>query len=420
MDVPERPPKVDCSVLESFDDDVRDLVRRYNERYLHWSDLKYRDSGTATREQLWTAMKLLRAVTAKSVRIGELEIRYNLTDGMQKALHDLDMRLATGIVPPGHLDERRRLMYSISSMMEESIASSQMEGAATTTVAAKRMLRMNASPSNRSERMIVNNYRAIQYIREHSGDDLSPLMILRIHSIVSDGTLDEAEDEGRFRTDDSIAVRDVFEDVTYHMPPSHERIGDLVEGLCEFANDDSVYMHPIVKGIVLHFLLAYIHPFVDGNGRVSRSLFYWFMLRKGYPAVEYLSISKVMKDHRGRYDRSYLLSETDDNDITYFIGFNLETVSEATEIFLRYAQRKVAESQRALEDARTSGLSLRQRDILTDLMKSEGCVDVEVLAQKYMVSTASVRRDLLKLVEAGLAEQVRTGHRKLYRYLESR
>lgn len=417
MDLPEKPPETDGNVTVPFDGDVIALARRYNERYLHWSELKYRDWGGASREELWAAMKFLRTFTAKSIGIGDLDLRYNLTDKAAMTLHDLDMRLATGIVPPEYLEGKRRLMYPISSMMEESIASSQMEGASTTTVVAKKMLRAGKEPSNRSERMIANNYRAMQYISEHSKEPLTPSMILEIHSIISEGTLERKEDEGRFRTDDSIAVRDVFEDVTYHHPPSHERIDGLIRGLCGFANDDSAPMHPIVKGIILHFTLAYIHPFIDGNGRVSRSLFYWYMLRSGYPAVEYLSISKVMKNHRGRYDISYLLSETDGNDITYFINFNLDTLSEATALFLEYAQRKISESQKVLDDARASGLSLRQRDILTDLMKSTGSIDPEDLAQKYMVSGASVRRDLLKLVEAGLAEQVRSGHRKLYRYL---
>lgn len=258
-----------------------ELAREYNDRYLHWSDLEYRDVGPDSRETLWALMKVLREGTVRTIDLDGLVIRYNVTDNAQRILHDLDVRLSSGLVPSGRLDERGRLMLTVSSVMEESIASSRLEGASTTTRAAKRMLRENTAPANRSDRMIVNNYNAMRFIREHSGDDLSPDLVREIHSIISHGTLDDERYEGRFRDDNPIAVRDVFSGETYHDPPDASRVPDLVRALCGFANDDGVFVHPIVKGIVLHFALAYIHPFMDGNGRVSRSLFYWYLMRSG-------------------------------------------------------------------------------------------------------------------------------------------
>ena len=396
--------------------ETMELARQYNGRYLHWSDLEYRDVGPDSREVLWALMKILRDGTVRTIKLRDLVIRYNITDNAQRILHDLDMRLSSGLVPGSRLDEKRRMMLTVSSIMEESIASSQLEGASTTTKAAKKMLRENTAPKNRSERMIVNNYNAMQFIREHSDDDLSPDLIREIHSIISHGTLDDPSHEGKFRDDNSIAVRDVYSGETYHDPPDFGRVPDLVQALCEFANDDSVFVHPIVKGIILHFGLAYIHPFMDGNGRVSRSLFYWYMIRNGYASVEYLSISRVMKSHRGKYDDAYLLSETDGNDVTYFINFNLDVVSEAADRFLNYVQRKMEENDRTLEDSRTSGLSIRQREVLSELMNSKEPLDVYELAAKYMVQPASIRRDLQRLDQLGLVKLVRVGHRNAYLY----
>src|SRR5205814_10028127 len=52
--------------------------------------------------------------------------------------------------------------------------------------------------------------------------------------------------------------------------------------------------HPMVRSMILHFWLAYDHPFVDGNGRTARALFYWSMLRNGYWMFEYITISKII------------------------------------------------------------------------------------------------------------------------------
>ena len=402
--------------LPSWSPETMELAKEYNGRYLHWSDLEYRDVGPDSREILWTLMKILREGTIRTVEFDDLVIGYNITDNAQRILHGLDMRLSSGLIPGSILDEKRRLMLTVGSIMEESIASSQIEGASTTTKVAKKMLRENTAPRNKSERMIVNNYNAMRFIKEHSNDKLSPDLIREIHSLISHDTFDDSEYEGRFRDDNSIAVRDVFTGETYHEPPDFNRIPDLIQALCDFANDDSVFVHPIVKGIVLHFVLAYIHPFMDGNGRVSRSLFYWYLIRNGYASVEYISISKAIKSHHGRYNNAYLLSETDGNDITYFINYNLDMVFEAADAFLSYVGRKMEENSKTLEDSRTSGLSKRQREVLSDLVNSTEPMDVYELSAKYMIQPNCIRRDIQKLDELGLVKMVRIGHRKAYLY----
>ena len=142
-----------------------DLAREYNEKYLHWDKLQYYECGKYGRESLWYMMRIMRLNTCKRVEIGNLSMTYNLLDRFQEPLHQIDMALSTGILPINGFDDKRKMMLSISSMMEESIASSQIEGAATTTKEAKRMLRDNVDPKNRSERMILNNYRAMEFIR---------------------------------------------------------------------------------------------------------------------------------------------------------------------------------------------------------------------------------------------------------------
>ena len=419
MKIPESAPGLNDlldGISLSWSSETMELAKEYNGRYLHWSELEYRDVGPDSREALWTLMKILREGTFRTIELRDLVFKYNITDNAQRTLHGLDVRLLSDLVPDGRPDENRRPILASSSLMEESIASSQLEGASTTTKVAKKMLRENAVPKNRSERMIANNYNAMRFIKKHLDDDLTPDLVREIHSVVSSGTLDDARYEGRFRDDNSIVVRDVFNDETYHDPPDFRSIPDLMQALCDFANDGTVFVHPIVKGIVLHFGLAYIHPFMDGNGRVSRSLFYWHLMRSGYACVEYLSISKVLKSHRGRYDNAYLLSETDDNDITYFINFNLDMVSEAVDVFLNYIRRKTETNYKMQEDPRISGLSLRQREVLSDLMNSTEPMDVYELAAKHMIQPSAARRDLKRLDELGLAKVVRIGHRNAYLY----
>ncbi len=89
-------------------------------------------------------------------------------------------------------------------------------------------------------------------------------------------------------------------------------------------------------------------------------------------------------------------------------------VSEATDLFLNYVKRKMEENDRMIEDHRISGLSIRQRDVLSDLMNSKEPMDVYELAAKHVTQPSNIRRDLLMLDELGLVRMVRIGHRNAY------
>lgn len=173
----------------------------------------------------------------------------------------------------------------------------------------------------------------------------------------------------------------------------------------------------MIKGIILHYTLAYIHPFLDGNGRVSRALFYWFCLKNGYSMVEYLSISKVIKNHRQGYDMAYLLSETDDEDITYFIRYNLKMISESIDVFDKYLKRKMKEQEDLMSDLKNRGLNYRQSQILKDMMRSGEPVSQYELSIKYQTTVSTIRRDLMNMMEMGLVKASgKDGHRQLNVY----
>jgi len=68
-------------------------------------------------------------------------------------------------------------------------------------------------------------------------------------------------------------------------------------------------------------MIGWIHPFTDGNGRTARALFYWYMLKKGYWLTEYMSKSRIIQDTKKQYEKAYLSTKSDDNDLSYFISY---------------------------------------------------------------------------------------------------
>jgi Fic family protein len=412
MKIPERPPSTK-GVFEKIDPSKINMSAhieaaiKYNSDYSHWDEVRYRIKEGLDPKLVWAIMEMMRENNFKYVRLCGLEIKYSLIEQFQKTIHDIDMKAPIGILSKNGLSEKERKIYSVSSVMEEAIASSQMEGAATTRQIAKKMLRENRRPRNKSEQMIVNNHNAMRLIKSLKDKDLTHELILSVHKEITKNTIEDHSYEGRYRDIDDIVVSDVFTGKVFHKPIKSDKIYATMRELCDFANDEETFIHPLIKGILIHYLIGYIHPFVDGNGRLARSLFYWFLLKKGYWIVEFLALSRVIKSHRSKYDMSYLLSETDGNDVTYFIKFNLKMVEDALDDFIRYVEGKRKEQREfELKISNDADLPMRQRMIIMDAMRSGEPFSIYEVQSKYQVTYQTARIDVMRLEELGVVEKV--------------
>jgi Fic family protein len=165
-----------------------------------------------------------------------------------------------------------------------------------------------------------------------------------------------------------------------------------------------------LKGILLHFLIGYIHPFVDGNGRTARALFYWYLIKKGYWLIEYMSVSRIILKAKAQYARAYLHTEYDDNDLTYFFIYNLKCISDALEELKGYIDRKVKEKTTTIQLLKNHNFNERQLFVLQDLLKDPGqYFTAKQIETKFAVSNQTARTDLLKLVAEKLLVQRNIG-----------
>ena len=306
----------------------------------------------------------------------------------------------------------------ISSLMEEAIATSQIEGAATTRKVAKEMLRTKRRPRDRSEQMIVNSYRTIQLLRERLDQPLSLDLLFEVQESMTRGTLDDESASGRFRTDhDNICIVDTRDSEIVFTPPAAGLLRDRMGELIAFANapaDGQNFIHPLVKAAILHFWLAYEHPYVDGNGRTARALFYWFMLKNGYWLFEFLTISRVIAAARMKYYRSFLNSEHDDNDLTYFIMYQLRATQRALAALRIYLAEKQAEQQAMAAFLRTiPDLNHRQRALLEHALRNPAQVYTFHSHQNsHAISLLTARSDLLDLLKRGLLTETKEGRHR--------
>lgn len=386
-------------------------LTKINDEYLYWDRVKYMVPKGVEPSVFWHAVKLKRDMNRVDISLGTLRFHFTVTGKMQQMLHDFDLNFGGSLGSNSIIPEKDHKVYLTSSVMEEAIASSQMEGASTTRRVAKDMLRKQARPTDKSQQMIVNNYATIQYLVEHKNDDFGMQQLLNIHRLIASKTLDNPANEGTLRKDDNLLVMDNINGEVVHRPPSADSLEHLIEALCHFANDRSgqPFIHPIIKGIIIHFMLAYFHPFVDGNGRTARSLVYWHMLKNGYWLTEYLSISRVIYRSKTRYEKAFLYAEVDGLDLSYFIMYNLTVMKQAYKDLTIYLHRKAQERQCL---PIIGGINERQAQIIQMFRDSPGMlVTVKELASRFAVSGKTLRADLQHLVDMALLEKRQVNNR---------
>ena len=387
---------------------IQPLFQKISSEYLYWDKVKYLVPKGIDSLVFWQAVKIQRQLSSQTIKFGRYIFHFTITKNMLALLHDFDMNLGGSLGTKSIIPAADKNYYLISSIMEEAIASSQMEGASTTRRIAKDMLRKRLKPINKSQQMIVNNYETISKISKDKQADFSIERLLEIHRSIANKTLDNPEDEGVFRQNDDIFVIDGITGHVAHTPPSFKEIDAMIMDLCEFANSDNRenFIHPIIKGIIIHFVLAYIHPFVDGNGRTARSLFYWYMIKKGYWLTEYLSISRIIYTNKKAYEKAYQYTEHDGNDLSYFIQYHLDVMKKDFEELKKFLQRKIDEQQNVLRFVGVSNINERQRYVLKTISESKRTLFTpKELATQFDISPKSARTDLQGLVEMGYLSQ---------------
>lgn len=410
----ELPPKIDKktlvnALLKGIDPNIMPVVDKVNADYEYWDKAKYKKLPEGfTPQMLWANVKASRLRSMIPVW-NKYSINLCVTSQMQRLCHEFDMKFGSFWEVEGDTQSSEKKYYLSSSLMEEAIYSSKMEGASTTRIVAKDMLRKKKSPQNKSQQMIVNNYNTIQYIVEHKDEPLTEELLLTIHRLMTEKTLDNPEDAGRFRTNDKVVVADMVEDDIIYTPPSFQEIPEFVESLCDFFNNDNpgTFIHPIIRGIIVHFMLAFMHPFVDGNGRTARALFYWYMLKEGYKLTEYMSISRVIAKSKSNYEKAFRYVENDGNDMGYFVAYNLGALEISFQQLRDYIQRKQREKSAASSFMMAGNINQRQALVLQQLKEEPGTIfTVKDVQEQFSVSSMTARKDLSDLVKQGYMTEI--------------
>ncbi|MBD2175967.1 Fic family protein [Pseudanabaena sp. FACHB-1998] len=401
-------------------------------RYFHWDEFKWRVEQGDNEIAAWVATKIARQARTNYLHLLQAEknvcFSYCIPDSLFAQLHSIDKMIGGGqqISDSNFVSSDDKHHYFVKSLMlEEAITSSQLEGASTTREVAQEMLKKSLAPTDKSQQMIFNNYQLMKKVIERKNEELSIEFILELHKIATYKAIDNEAISGSLRQENNIIVSDLYGENTFY-PPDYKTIQSRLVNLCRFANQDHSqknqdFIHPIIKAIILHFMVAYIHPFGDGNGRTARAIFYWSILSSGYWLFEYVSISKFIKEKRGAYDKAFIYTETDDFDLTYFLYNQIDTIEKAIKSLHEYIDRKRQEFYGFMhwidKNPLAKTLIRGHLEILKEALKSPGKeFTAKQVAIDFGVTENTARSYLTALVDKNLLvlAQSKRGKARIY------
>jgi Fic family protein len=400
------------SLAGSFDFLNSELWLNYTQtRYLTPDEIKYRLQQKGERPTDWELISKKIIDTRKSGAItlflNSIEPRFWLypSDTIQKKIESVE-RLGRNLFDLISQNVAFKTDFLLDSTIEEAITSAIYEGAHSTRAQAEQLIASGARPKNKDEWMLVNNFRAMKWVQGNRRQPLSKEVVLQLHKLVTENTLegDDINFCGKFRNDKVY--------VGPHEGVEFSLLESVIVEMIELTTNNRRYLHPLVKGILIHYFIGYIHPFFDGNGRTARALFYYKAMKNDLNYVELLSVSAYLKEHGKQYESAFQKVKENDYDVTYFVDFCLDSMSHA----LKEVSRKINFLIRLLDLKERFGLSGQQVGLLQRMaLHKFRTIDADEYSKQIAKSREYARRDLKQLLELGFVNELKVGKKLVYK-----
>lgn len=305
--------------------------------------------------------------------------------------------------------------YGIKAAEDEIISSSAIENIDFNRESVRNILR-GLAPKDEEENRILGIKNGLEFIANTDNKitelNIYQLYMMTIGNFLSD---DNKLKEGSYYRHDSVYI---VSNRIEHIGLDYKKIPDFMKSLVEFINtEDSI--NDLIKAIIIHFYIAYIHPYFDGNGRMARLIHLWFLIQKGYQSTLFIPFSSQIEKSRKLYYKAYTTIEENKKysgkiDVTPFILY-----------FINNVYNKI------IEESRTSNvLSVYEAEV-----KKGAVTEKETKLWKFVLSYygmeefstkqlekdygdaayATIRSFVLKFTDLGLLQSIHYGTRIKYK-----
>lgn len=306
-------------------------------------------------------------------------------------------------------------LYGAKAMEEEIVSTFRIEQIDTSRESVRRILSGQA-PKNDEEHRIYGMKLGLEFIADVS-HTITEENLFRLYQMTIGDFLPE-EDRllpGNLYRHDSVYI---VGGKVEHTGLPWQRLPAYMAELVAFAAEKAA-QNDLVKAAILHFALAYLHPYFDGNGRMARLLHLWYLVQRGYSSALFVPMSRFIEESRSRYYKAYTLVEQNQQisgmlDVTPFLTYFAESVYSR----LGEGQPQPRTLQAFDEALRQGKVTEKERALWQFVLTAYG--DEEFSTKRLEkdfgdAAYATIRSFVLKFERLGFLTSVRYGNRVKYR-----
>lgn len=311
--------------------------------------------------------------------------------------------------------QQRTRLYGTKAMEEEILSTFRIEQITTSRESVRRILSGQA-PRDDEEHCIYGMKQGLEFIADRS-HTITEENLFRLYQITI-GDFLPVEDRllpGRWYRHDGVTVID---GKTEHIRLPWQKLPSYMNGLVAYAAEKTA-QNDLMKAAILHFALAYLHPYFDGNGRMARLLHLWYLVQQGYSSALFVPMSRFVEESRSRYYKAYTQVEQNQQisgvlDVTPFLVYFAESV------YHRLGEdQPQPQTLQAFEEALRQGkVTEKERALWQFVLTAYGSEEFSTkrLEKDFGdAAYATIRNFVLKFERLGLLTSVHYGNRVKYR-----
>ena len=277
--------------------------------------------------------------------------------------------------------------------------------------------RKEITASTKDKQEVINYLQALDSIPQYAKKRIDAKLFLSIHKTLTKGTLKEGKDCGVFRNVRVFVGKRIFDgtqlkEVVEYMPPDTKEVPRLVEEFLSWLNsDEAAKINPVILVGVVHYEIARIHPFIDGNGRTARLLASLVLYKSGFDHRRFFALDDYYDRDRFLYYAALKTAQQNKGDITkwleYFTDGVLNSMNKVKETIVKLGFVSKARGTDQIE------LTPRQVKIL-EKIKESGKITNKDLRSVFNISRQAILKEISKLVELGIIKLVGKGRGAYY------
>lgn len=305
--------------------------------------------------------------------------------------------------------------YGQLAMEEETAATFDIEGIDYKRESIRKIFAGRAA-TDKMEECIVGMKKGIEYISNpaHIIDESNLFRLYKLAIWNSLGDEDQLKPDKLYRHDE-VVIHDGIK--TIHSGIPHEKLPEYMNGFVKYMQISS--SDELQKAAIIHFYLSYLHPYFDGNGRMSRLVQMWYLVQRGYPGTMHVSLSKYIEMSRKIYYRIFERIEKNVEvsgvmDITPFLQYMNESVYEKLPAELP-GEKTMADYSNILQKG---DVTEKERNLWQFVMSAYGTNEFSTkqLEKDFgNAAYATIRTFVMKFEEKGLLARQSYGNRNKYR-----